>query len=86
MVCNGIFEEALLDERNEQRAGGAVDFDRGIDGMDRVFVGTAGNGGAGADDADLFGFCGGDGGGGSRGDDALDGDIEKLLHHGHSEG
>ncbi len=86
LVGDRILEEAFFDERHEQGAGGAVDFRGGFEFQDRFLVGSAGDGRAGADDADGFVFCGVHGGIGSGEDDADDGDLEDLLHARDAEG
>ena len=86
LVGDGILDQAFLDEGNEERAGSAVDCRAGFQGEDGFLVSAAGDGRAGADDADGFVFGRIDGGFGSGNDDADDGDFEDLFHAGDAEG
>lgn len=80
LVGDGILKQPLLDQRDKQGAGGAMDLGFGFDRADGVFVGAAGDRGSGADNADDLIFCGGDRGFGSRKNDTLDRNLEKLFH------
>ena len=51
-----------------------------------MLVSAAGDGRPGANDADVFVFCGGDGGLGAGENHALHGDLENLLHARDAEG